>query len=344
MRSAAVGLSGGVDSAVCACLLKEAGYAVHGVSLLMHGEGDSTRAQAVADTLGIPFDVYDVRNEFLRAVIGNFKEEYRIGNTPNPCIMCNRTVKFPSLLAFADAHGLSHIATGHYARVKKCGSRCTVSRAKDTAKDQTYMLSSMPQNILERLILPLGEYTKAEIRALAEERGLPVAHAKDSQDICFIPDGDYTAFLTKEGVPLPDGVFADEEGNILAPSKNQACYTVGQRRGLGYAAGHHMFVTARDAENNRTILSPRSPSAKTVFAERLNYLAAEPGDLDAPVSLTAKIRYTQQAYPCEAYTDGEMLTVRFADPLLAPSAGQSVVLYDGDDVVLGGIITDWSRE
>ncbi len=344
MRSVAVGMSGGVDSAVCAHLLKEAGYAPHGVSLLLFEETDNVSAREVAEKLGIPFSLYDVREAFAASVIRDFTEEYARGNTPNPCITCNRTVKVPSIAAFADQHGIPSIATGHYARVKKIGSRYTVCAANDAAKDQTYMLWALPQQILSRLILPLGEYTKAEIREIAAAMDFTCAHAKESQDICFIPDGDYAAFLERAGVPLPDGAFADETGEILGTAKNQACYTVGQRRGLGLSVGHHMYVTARDAKENRVIVSAASPTAKTVYADRLGYLAAAEGDLQKETRLRAKVRYTRQTYPCTAFVDGDRLTVRFDDPLRAPSPGQSVVLYDGDDVVLGGMITDWSRD
>ncbi len=343
MSTVAVGVSGGVDSAVCAHLLREQGYSVHAVSLLMH-EADCASARAVADAMGIPFSAYNVRAEFAQSVITDFKDEYVSGHTPNPCVTCNRTVKFPSLIRFADENGIPLAATGHYARVKKIGSRYTVSAAADSAKDQTYMLWALPQSVLSRLILPLGSFTKAEIREIAAEASLPCAHSKESQDICFIPDGDYAAFLEREGVPLPDGTFADLTGTVLGTAKNQACYTIGQRRGLGLSVGHHMYVTARDAENNRVIVAPASPSAKTVFADRLNFLAAAPTDLEKETRLCAKIRYTRQTYPCTAAVDGDRLTVRFDDPLRAPAAGQSVVLYDGEDVVLGGVITDWKGD
>ncbi len=344
MRAVAVGMSGGVDSAVCACLLKEMNYAPHGVSLLMYGETDNPRARQVAEALGIPFSLFDVRAPFCASVIRDFTDEYTCGHTPNPCITCNRTVKFPSLADFADAHGIEAIATGHYARVKKIGSRYTVSCAADVNKDQTYMLWGLPQEILARLLLPLGVYTKTQIREIAAARGFSCAQAKESQDICFIPDGDYAAFLEREGVPLPDGTFVDDTGATIGSAKNQACYTIGQKRGLGLSVGHPMYVTARDAERNRVHVAPASPQARTVFAERMNFLAAAPHDLEKPTRLAAKVRYTRQTYPCTAFVEGDRLTVHFDEPLRAPSAGQSVVLYDGEDVALGGIITDWRDE
>ncbi len=342
MSTVLTAMSGGVDSAVCAYLLKEAGHDACGVTFLMHGEGDTSSARAVADAIGIPFSVRDVREDFARAVIRDFLDEYARGNTPNPCVTCNRAVKFPFLMRCADEMGIARAATGHYARVKKIGSRYTISRAADEAKDQTYMLWSLPQETLARLSLPLGDYTKPQIREIAAHAGLPCAKSKESQDICFIPDGDYAAFLARAGMALPDGVFTDTDGVPLGRARNQACYTIGQRRGLGIALGQYMYVTARDARENRTVLSPVDPTARIVRADRLNYLAAAEGDLDAPRRLTAKVRYTRQQFSCEAVVENGVLTVRFDEALRAPASGQSIVLYDGDDVVLGGIITDWS--
>ena len=338
----AVALSGGVDSAATALLLLREPYAPTGVTLRMwEGADPIPGGRAAAETLGIPFHYQDVTKEFEATVIENFIWEYEGGRTPNPCVLCNRAVKFPFLLEAADALGIEKVATGHYARVKKVGSRYTVAKAKDEGKDQTYMLWSLPQETLARLVLPLGDYTKAEIRHLAAEAGLSAAGKKDSQDICFIPDGDYLAFLEGAGLPLSPGVFTDRAGTLLGPSKNHAAYTVGQRRGLGIALGQYMYVWEKDAEGGRVVLSPEDPYAKTVRATGISYMAAAPGDLDTPRHLAAKLRYTRGEFPCRAYAEGDTLTVTFAEAVRAPAPGQSLVLYDGDDVVAGGIIESW---
>ncbi len=338
-------LSGGVDSAAAAHLLREAGYDVRGVSFKMHetpgGEDPTERARAVADAMGIPFIAADVTADFCRLVIADFIAEYKAGRTPNPCVVCNRTVKFPFLTDYADRLEIDRCATGHYARILRVGDRYTVGRAADSRKDQTYMLWGLSQETLRRLVLPLGEYTKEQIREIAREADLPAAGSKESQDICFIPHGDYTAYLREAGVPLPDGIFTDEAGAVLGKSKNQACYTVGQRRGLGIALGQYMYVSKKDAANNRTVLTPADPHARTVRAAGINFLAAAPGDLTSPRKLTVKLRYTRAEHACEAWTEGDTLTVRLAEPVRAPAAGQSLVLYDGDSVVAGGIIEDW---
>ena len=341
----AVALSGGVDSSMTARLLLAGGYDVHAVTFLMH-RAEKSPAEGAAEVcraLGIPHSTVDASEEFARTVIADFRNEYACGRTPNPCVVCNRYIKFPYLLRFAQEQGCAHAATGHYVRLVRCGSRISVAKAADSTKDQSYMLWRLPQQTLQQLIFPLGTYTKTEIRALAAEAGIPSAATKDSQDICFIADGDYARFLAELSGPLPPGSFVDEAGNDLGPAKNQACYTVGQRRGLGIALGRHMYVVARDAAANRVCISPQDPYAKTVRADRINYMAAAPGDLDAPQRLTVKLRYARAEFPCTAQADGDRLTVTLDESARAPSAGQSLVLYDGDTVVAGGIITEWER-
>ena len=342
-KRVALAMSGGVDSSLSARLLMEAGYDVCGVTFLVHHDPamtpPSVGAEAVCRSLGIPLTVLDIAEEFAAAIKANFVAEYAAGRTPNPCVICNRMIKFPYLLRFADEVGCGRAATGHYARLIRCGSRIAVAKAADPLKDQSYMLWQLPQETLSRLVFPLGEYTKEQVRQMAEAAGIPGAKTKDSQDICFIPHGDYTKVLAEAGMDLTPGQFVDENGNVLGQSKNQACYTVGQRRGLGIALGRHMFVTARDAERNRVTISPTDPYGKTVYAEDVRYMAAAPGDLDSPRRLSVKLRYARAEFPCTAVVDGDRLRVDLDEPARAPSPGQSLVLYDGDAVVAGGVIT-----
>ena len=336
-----LGLSGGVDSGTAALLLREAGHEVRGCTLLVRPEDTDSvpAAKSLADFLHIPFSVLDVTQEFARTVMADFLAEYAAGRTPNPCVLCNKSIKFPSLLRRADAEGCDFIATGHYARIARSGSRLAVAKGKDPAKDQSYMLWRLPQETLARTLFPLGEYTKSEIRALAQEKGLPCARSKESQDICFIPDGKYTEFLAAHGNPLPAGTFTDTEGKTLGAAKNQACYTIGQRRGLGIACGQLMYVTAKDAERNRVVIAPKPPTVREVTAKNLNFMAGAAADFERPQSLTVRLRYTPKEFPCTAFlTDADTLQISLADETPAPAAGQSAVLYDGDVIVAGGII------
>lgn len=338
-------MSGGVDSSVTALLLRQADYTPLGVTFRMFPETEADEAaRQVCDALGISFASLDASDSFAKTVIDDFRREYLAGRTPNPCVLCNREIKFPYLMRYADETGCACAATGHYVRRTKCGSRYTVSVAADVGKDQSYMLWRLPQETLARMRFPLGEYTKVQIREIAAEAGLPSAHTGDSQDVCFIPDGDYAAYLARCGIALPPGTFTDEAGNPLGASKHQACYTVGQRRGLGIALGRHMYVTERMAAENRVVISPRDPYAKTVSASAVNFLAASPDDFSAPRRLQAKLRYTRAMHSCLAEVRDGRLFVTLDEAARAPSPGQSLVLYDGDDVVAGGLIDTWSAE
>jgi len=345
----AAAMSGGVDSSVCAALLRDAGYDVHGVTFRMHrcpGTADPGEAAAlVCRTLGIPHETVSAEAAFSASVMENFCREYVAGRTPNPCVVCNREIKFPFLLRYADSlGGECPAATGHYARIVRSGSRWAVAKAADAAKDQSYMLWQLPQSVLARMLFPLGTYTKPEIRQIAAERGLPGASAGDSQDICFIPDGDYTAFLQNSGLALPGGEFVDEAGNTLGRSRNQACYTVGQRRGLGIALGQYMYVRERQPDANRVVITPNDPHARSVRASSVVCMAAAPGDLDSPRRLTVKLRYARSEFACTAQMRDGVLCVTTDEAVRAPAPGQSLVLYDGDTVVAGGIIENWSAE
>lgn len=340
-----VGMSGGVDSAVSALLLKEAGYEVTGVTLcLWTGEENSAQknaadAASVAALVGVEHEVVDFEENFRRDVIGNFIETYLRGGTPNPCVECNRHIKFKRMLMEADRLGADYVATGHYARVEKSGNRYLLKRAADRAKDQTYVLYSLTQEQLSRVLFPLGGYTKPEIRAIAEKNGFVNAHKQDSQDICFIPDGDYASFIERyTGKNFPGGDFIDREGRVLGKHGGIIRYTVGQRKGLGIALGKPMFVCAKDVVANTVTLGENEDLfSKTLTARQINLIACD--RLETPTRVTAKIRYQQSEQPATVIQiDESHFRVDFDTPQRAISCGQSVVLYDGDTVVGGGII------
>ena len=348
-RRVLLGMSGGVDSTAAALLLREAGYEVVGATLQMHSweaercasAWDVEEAAAAAEGLGIPFCAPDCRSDFARWVMADFAGEYAAGRTPNPCVRCNRFVKFPALLRQADAMGCSFIATGHYARTaydEETG-RWQLLRGTDRRKDQSYVLYPLGQELLSRLLLPLGDRSKEEIRALAELAGLPNARKKDSQDICFIPDGDYLRFLRSwGGQDTPGGDFVDETGKVLGRHRGQAAYTLGQRRGLGVSADRPLYVVGKDPAANRVTLGDE----KDLFFRSLRAGQCSWVSIPCPtevIPVTAKTRYSQREAEAEvrALPDGEM-EVTFREPQRAVTPGQSVVLYRGDLVLGGGII------
>ena len=343
-------MSGGVDSAGAALLLRQAGHDVHGVTLRLHhykdrpglcGSADDIEtAKAVAAALGIPHTVLDLCPLFQQAVMDKFVSEYVHGRTPNPCIDCNREVKFGALLDWALAQGADAIATGHYARVSydDVSGRWLLLRGRDRRKDQSYVLYQLTQRQLSHLLLPVGEYEKTALRALAAEAGLTNAQKADSQDICFVPDGDYTAFLESQGVKLRPGNFVDASGRVLGRHKGLECYTTGQRKGLGVSADAPLYVVGKDLEAGTILLGPDSALyTDTLIAGSLNWISIP--SLSAPMSVTAKTRYSQREAEAvvEPLQDGQVL-VRFREPQRAITAGQAVVFYDGEQVVGGGTI------
>ena len=343
-------MSGGVDSAGAALLLRQAGHDVHGVTLRLHhykdrpglcGSADDIEtAKAVAAALGIPHTVLDLCPLFQQAVMDKFVSEYVHGRTPNPCIDCNREVKFGALLDWALAQGADAIATGHYARVSydDVSGRWLLLRGRDRRKDQSYVLYQLTQRQLSHLLLPVGEYEKTTLRALAAEAGLTNAQKADSQDICFVPDGDYTAFLESQGVKLRPGNFVDASGRVLGRHKGLECYTTGQRKGLGVSADAPLYVVGKDLEAGTILLGPDSALyTDTLIAGSLNWISIP--SLSAPMSVTAKTRYSQREAEAvvEPLQDGQVL-VRFREPQRAITAGQAVVFYDGEQVVGGGTI------
>ena len=344
----AVAMSGGVDSAAAALLLQQAGYEVWGVTLRLQScagaveaaEAEIDAARRAAEALGIPHRVLDLRERFRSAVMDRFVSEYLAGRTPNPCVDCNREIKFGALLDWALEQGADYLSTGHYARVDQAGEngRWRLLRGTDRRKDQSYVLYQLTQRQLSHLLLPLGNYDKPAIRSLVENRGLSNARKADSQDICFIPDGDYAAFLARSGAELVPGDFVDQTGRVLGRHKGLPCYTPGQRKGLGVSAGEPVYVLRKEAASNRIILGPDSALYTTeLTAERVNWLSVPPPE--GPMAVTAKTRYTQReaAATAELLPDGR-LRVIFQEPQRAVTAGQAVVLYVGDAVAGGGTI------
>lgn len=353
-KTVVIGMSGGVDSSVAAYLLKEKGYNVIGVTMEMWHEnkcdsqdngacGSSSAvedARRVAQKLGIPYQVINFKEEFERDVIGYFIDSYRNGLTPNPCVMCNRKVKWESLLSKGMSIGADYIATGHYARVVKLeNGRYTIKQSKTIAKDQTYALCKLTQEQLSRTLMPVGEYSKDEIREIAQKIDLTIADKPDSQDICFVEDGDYVAFMEKySGLVSEPGDFVDINGNFLGRHKGIVNYTIGQRRGLGISAASRLFVLAIDLEKNQVVLGRNEDTFSSVLrATDVNMMGME--SLKEKTELMAKIRYRHKPAKCLAYTEDDgTLVVEFDEPQRAISRGQAVVLYKDDYVVAGATI------
>lgn len=352
-RTVVVGLSGGVDSSVAACLLKNQGYHVIGVTMRMWQQEYSCEkepecggvsimedAKRVADFLEIPFYVMDFRRDFREHVIQNFVSEYRAGRTPNPCIVCNRYVKWEALLKKSMELGADYIATGHYAKIKKLpNGRYTVSRSGSGKKDQTYALYSLTQQQLAHTLFPVGEYEKEEIRDIAGKAGIPVANKPDSQEICFVPDRDYAAFLERETheVEMP-GNFVSTEGEILGRHKGIGHYTIGQRKGLGISFGEPVFVVEIRPDTNEVVLG----KGNDVFTDRLcasNLCCMAADELTEGQQVTAKIRYNHEGAPAVIHrVQSDRMEIIFSEPVRAVTPGQAVVLYEGDYVLGGGTI------
>ena len=334
-------MSGGVDSSAAAVLLQRQGYRVDGAMLNLLLEGnDTTDAKAVAERLGMDFLLLEGSGDFTAEVMDRFVSEYCAGRTPNPCIDCNRCLKFGLFLDRALELGYDYIATGHYARVEEAeGGKFRLLRGLDRKKDQSYMLYQLTQQQLAHLLLPVGAYDKPAIRAFAREAGLENADKSDSQDICFIPDGDYARFLREYGgVEMVPGDFVDSEGRVLGRHKGLPCYTTGQRKGLGVAAGKHVYVVRKNAADNTILLGDEADLYTHILtACRVNWIAgAAP---EGPARCTAKTRYsqTEAEATAEAMPDGR-LRLTFDVPQRAVTAGQAVVLYDGEEVLGGGTI------
>ncbi len=341
----AIGMSGGVDSSVAAYLLKKDGFDVVGCNLRMYvpqgdGASDDIRdAETVAKRLNIEFGVADCSLDFDGTVIKNFTETYLEGRTPNPCVFCNRNMKFPAMIEFAHSVGCSHIATGHYARIKEDNDRFLLLRGIDRKKDQSYMLYMLNQEILSQTLFPLGSLTKEEIREIARSIGLSVAEKKDSQDICFIQKGaDYSDFIIKKtGMDIPAGGFIDTSGKIIGRHKGIISYTVGQRKGLGISSEEPYYVVSKNVENNTVILGREQDLyTKRVHVRNVNFIPFD--TLKSDIRLTAKLRYSHNDSACVVHPVEDGVVLEFDESQRAVTPGQSAVFYDGDVVVGGGEI------
>ena len=344
-----------MDSSVAAYLLKEQGYDVIGVTMQIWQDEEQAvqeenggccglsavdDARRVAAALEIPYYVMNFKKEFKENVIDYFVEEYQNGRTPNPCIACNRYVKWESLLQRSLSIGAEYIATGHYARVVQLeNGRYTLRRSATLAKDQTYALYNLTQEQLKRTLMPVGKYTKDEVRAIAEKINLRIANKPDSQDICFVPDGDYAAYIEEEaGVKVPEGNFVFTDGTVLGRHKGITHYTVGQRKGLGLALGYPAFVLEIRPETNEVVIGTKEESMTTQLrARNLNFMAVE--DLTEPLHVFTKIRYNHKGAWCTIEKTGEdEVLCTFDEPQRAVTPGQAVVFYDGEYVLGGGTI------
>ena len=360
MAKIVVGLSGGVDSSVAAYLLKQAGHEVIGVTMQIWQEEENSiqeenggccglsaveDARRVAQMLEIPYYVMNFRQEFKKAVIDYFVAEYMEGRTPNPCIACNRYVKWESLYHRARAIGADGIATGHYSRIVKLeNGRYALQTSITDAKDQTYALYNLTQEQLAHTLMPVGEYSKEEIRKLAEEIGLLVANKPDSMEICFVPDNDYAGFIEQyTGKEFSEGNFVNTAGEVLGKHKGIIHYTVGQRKGLGIALGARTFVKEIRPETNEVVLASNEELFSDVlYANRINFMSIE--TLQEPMEVMAKIRYNHKgAKATIELVDEDMVKVTFTEPQRAITPGQAVVWYDGDIVVGGGTILGCQR-
>ena len=335
-----VGLSGGVDSTYAALKLINEGNEVEGAVLVMHEYTDVSGARAVADELGIKLHVVDATEEFKTRVVPNFISEYVSARTPNPCIICNERVKFRVLLDFALKNGFDAIATGHYARIVPTENGKALALSKDVTKDQTYMLYRLPADVLSRLVLPLAEYEKRDVVELTRACGITAADKKESQEICFIPDNDYAAYIERVVGPSIEGDFVDEQGRVLGRHKGIIRYTVGQRKGLGVSASARIFVKDIDPLTNRITLSLENPPIKEFSVFDVVYSGVSPLKPGDAVRMQVRVRYRSERTLCTVVCalDGT-LEVTLDVPQHFVTKGQSAVFYDGDTVAFGGFIS-----
>lgn len=353
MKKALIAMSGGVDSSVASLLVKESGYDCAGITMKLYDEIDSEKtntccsaddiadARAVCNKLGIPYYVFNFKDSFDKEVISRFIKAYENGSTPNPCIDCNRYIKFDRLMLRMKELNMDYVVTGHYARIEYDDNlnRFILKKALDNTKDQSYVLYSLTQEQLAHTLFPLGAMNKTEVRKIAEENGFVNASKHDSQDICFVPNGKYAEFIEQyTGKKYENGDFVDKNGNVLGEHKGIIRYTIGQRKGLGLALPAPMYVCEKDLENNKVILGSNDDLfSSELYADNLNLITCE--KITKPIRIKAKVRYNQKEQPATAEQIGDKLHIVFDEPQRAISKGQAVVIYDGDTVVGGGTIT-----
>ena len=338
MDQALIAMSGGVDSSVAAYLTQQQGVECIGATMLLHDPDPAVAedARLVAERLGMEFYVFDRTLPFRSYVQEDFVRSYEAGLTPNPCIVCNRYLKFGALLEDALELGCRWVVTGHYARIRFENGRYLLYKAADEAKDQSYFLAGLTQHQLAHIRFPLGELTKQEVRAIAEAQGFINARKKDSQDICFIPDGDYVAFMKKyTGKNYPAGDYLDLQGKVVGRHCGAVCYTLGQRKGLNLAMGQPVYVCGKDMENNTVTVGPNEALFTDIlYATGCNWFSIPA--LTEPMRVTAKPRSRHAGAPATVYPEGEKIRVVFDEPQRAITPGQAVVMYDGDMVVGSG--------
>ena len=349
MKKVVVGMSGGVDSAVCALLLKNAGYDVMGITLRTWQADDGTEsrccdiddARNIANRIGIRYLPVNCTFDFKEKIVDPFINNYLCGLTPNPCVECNRYVKWDKLLYYAKVVGAECVATGHYASVVKLDNgRYTVKKALHTEKDQTYMLYKLTQEQLAATLMPLGNLSKSEVRKIAEDAGLPVASKPDSQEVCFVTSGNYADFIDQatRTDPLEKGLFVDGSGNVLGEHKGIAHYTVGQRKGLGIALGYPVYVREIRADRNEVVLGDeKSLYSSEILCRDVNFMSINGLKKEEKIPCIVKIRYLHpgQSATIEQY-DNDHIRISFDKPVRAPAPGQSAVFYDENDCVIGG--------
>lgn len=354
MKKAMIAMSGGVDSSVAAYLISQQGYETVGVTMKLHNDESQAQAEAscctsddiedarsVAEKLGIPYHVYNYSDNFTEHVISRFVDAYRNARTPNPCIDCNRYIKFDRLVRTAIELGFDYVVTGHYAVTEydEASGRYLLKKAVDESKDQSYVLYSLSQEQLSHILFPLGSMSKQEVREIADKLDFINADKPDSQDICFVPDGDYARFIEEWcGLKFENGNFVDLQGNVIAQHKGIINYTIGQRKGLGIAAKAPYYVVGKNLETNEVILGSNDDLfSSTLTATDVNFISVE--KLTGPMRVRAKVRYKQKETDATISPLGNGdVSVVFDEPQRAIASGQAVVFYDGDIVVGGGTI------